>query len=69
MRLNTAPLRARRPTESLMIKLARTRSDIAFLSKCKKFNLIPRGLLLKNPMLNSGGPQAEKICKRASELL
>ena len=52
-------------------RLAKTRSDIYFLSSCKRLDVIPNGLKLKNP-LRSTFPHcnsAEEICRRASEKL
>ena len=31
-------------------KIAKARSDIFFLSKCKQNNVIPKGLIIKNPL-------------------
>ena len=41
-------LHARRSHENRLLKLAQTRSDIYFLSCCKKLHLVPNGLRLKN---------------------
>ena len=40
-------LHARRFHENRLLKLAQTRSDIYFLSCCKKLHLVPNGLRLK----------------------
>ena len=42
-------LHARRSHEKLLLKLAQTRSDIYFLSCCKKLHLVPNGFRLRNP--------------------
>ena len=42
-------LHARRSHEKLLLKLAQTRSDIYFLSCCKKLHLVPNGFCLRNP--------------------
>ena len=67
-KLDATSLRVRRAIEVLWIKLARTRSDIAFLSQCKFFNLIPKGLTLRNPIRTKMN-KTDNICKKASELL
>ena len=67
-KLDATSLRVRSAIEVLWIKLARTRSDIAFLSQCRIFNLIPKGLALRNPVLIRM-EKTDNICKKASGLL
>ena len=60
-KLDATSLRVRRAIEVLWTKLARTRSDIAFLSQCNFFHLIPKGLTLRKPILIKT-KKAVKIC-------
>ncbi|KAJ8019209.1 hypothetical protein HOLleu_42355 [Holothuria leucospilota] len=65
-------LHARRQHESLLHKLARTRSDIVFLSQCKRLNAVPYGLRIRNPFKSENKRLnliAEKICCKASQQL
>ena len=64
-KLDATSLRVWRAIEVLWIKLARTRSDIAFLSQCNFFYLIPNGLALRKPMQIR--MKKTDICKKASE--
>ena len=43
-------LHARRSHEKLSLIFAQTRSDIYFLSYCKKLHLVPNGFRLRNPI-------------------
>ncbi|PIK62509.1 hypothetical protein BSL78_00515 [Apostichopus japonicus] len=71
-RLDGESLHARRQHELLLNKLARTRSDIVFLSQCKQLNIVPKGLRIRNP-LHSGDKRidsiSDAICSRASHQL
>ena len=48
--LNGPQLHERRKLESNITKLSQTRSDIIFLSKCRKMDIIPHGFRLKNTL-------------------
>ncbi|KAJ8034954.1 hypothetical protein HOLleu_21996 [Holothuria leucospilota] len=65
-RLNAQALRDRRNQETTLHKLAQTQSDIYFLTCCKKLDIVPKGLRLKNPLSSSGLPEASRICEQAS---
>ncbi|XP_073443832.1 uncharacterized protein [Dendrobates tinctorius] len=54
----------------LLEKRAQMDSDIFFLSKCKKENLIPKGLCITNPILHTYNTHyAQNLCHRTSERL
>ncbi|KAJ8031995.1 hypothetical protein HOLleu_25390 [Holothuria leucospilota] len=68
--LCASALRARRNCEHLSRKLTQTHSDIAFLGACKRLNLVPKGLQLKNPLRStSSSSRSKDICFKASQLL
>ncbi|KAM5182215.1 uncharacterized protein ACMZJ9_002590 [Mantella aurantiaca] len=55
---------------NLITKETQINSDIFFLSRCKKRNLIPHGLRIKNPCATTlNSPYAEGLCKHTSEKL
>ena len=69
--LDTINLRERRLLEANIIKLHKTQSDIMFLTNCKKCDIIPNGLRLRNPfksqtiaLFNKG----RHICDQAGRL-
>ena len=71
-RIDGDALHARRRHEYLLDKLSRTRSDIVFLSQCKKLDIVPKGLRLRSPFNGSSSSSrhiAERICERASRQL
>ncbi|KAJ8047155.1 hypothetical protein HOLleu_06074 [Holothuria leucospilota] len=66
--LDGASLHARRQHEKNLVKLARTRSDIVFLSQCKRLDIVPQGLRIRNPLKGDRDRTAqiaENICKTA----
>ena len=69
--LDTVNLRERRLLEGKIIKLHKTQGDIMFLNYCKKCDIIPNGLCLRNPfksetiaLFNKG----RHICDQAGRL-
>ena len=55
-----------------MIRLSKIQSDIVFLSRCKKFDIIPKGLRLKNPFKfqsNSLCIKGNYTCEKAERIL
>ena len=45
-------------------KIAKVRSDIFFLSKCKQINVIPKGLIIKNPLASTYNTfYSRKLCQ------
>ena len=69
--LTSENLRKRREIEGNYIKLAKTQSDIIFLTQCKKLDLFPAALKIHNPLQSWGKATeyGERICRRASGLL
>ena len=68
--LNAVVFRARRTCERLYTKLAQTRSDIYFLTKSKKLDIVPKGLRIKNPLKDTFKSRiADDICHRTSQRL
>ena len=70
--LDTKHLRERRNLELKYKKLSKTQSDIVFLSKCKKFNIVPNGLKLNNPFNSQSTSVKNKghnICVKAEQRL
>ena len=68
--LGAASLHARRVCERVFTKLAKTRSDIFFLSRTKKLDVIPKGFRIKNPLSSTfNSRKANSICRRTSERL
>ena len=70
--LDTKHLRERRNLELKYKKLTKTQSDIVFLSKCKKFNIVPNGLKLSNPFNSQSTSVKNKgrnICVKAEQRL
>ncbi|XP_068135476.1 uncharacterized protein [Hyperolius riggenbachi] len=54
--------------KTLLKKLAQLDSDIFFLSKCKKENLIPKGITIRNPVQHTFNTHfAQRLCFRTSE--
>ncbi|XP_033119564.1 uncharacterized protein LOC117118940, partial [Anneissia japonica] len=68
-RIDGETLHVRRQLEHLHCRLAHTRSHIVFLKQCKKLDLIPDGLLIKNPLLNTSSrpSKSNKIILEASK--
>ena len=70
--LDTKHLRERRNHELKYKKLSKTQSDIVFLSKCKKWNIVPNGQKLKNPFYSQSTSVKQKgrnICVKAEQRL
>ena len=70
--LDTVNLRERRLLEKNVIRLSKIQSDIVFLSRCKKFDIIPKGLRLKNPFKfqsNSLCIKGNYTCEKAELIL
>ena len=70
--LDTKHLRERRNLELKYKKLSKTQSDIVFLSKCKKFDIVPNGLKLNNPFNSQSTSVKNKgrnICVKAEQRL
>ena len=45
-------------------KIAKVRSDIYFLSKCKQSNVTPKGLITKNPLTSTYNTfYSRKLCQ------
>ncbi|CAH2300453.1 Hypothetical predicted protein, partial [Pelobates cultripes] len=67
---DTAYSRLKKQIYKMTTKEVQLNSDIHFLSICKKRQLIPKGLKIKNPLANTQKTQyAENLCKRTSEKL
>ncbi|KAJ8023275.1 hypothetical protein HOLleu_35642 [Holothuria leucospilota] len=68
-RRDTKPLHARRIHETTLKRLAQTRSDIIFLSNCKKLDIVPKGLRVRNPLNHTSSKgyvsKAQRICDHA----
>ena len=66
-------LRNRRRLKRILKKLAQTRTDIIFLSACKRFQIIPKGLRPKNNFQHSNNTyyqkRAQKIYDRTGTTL
>ena len=70
--LDIVNLRERRLLEKNVIRLSKIQSDIVFLSRCKKFDIIPKGLRLKNPFKfqsNSLCIKGNYTCEKAERIL
>ena len=70
--LDTKHLRERRNLELKYKKHSKTRSDIVFLSKCRKCNIVPNRLKLKNPFYSQSTSVKQKghnICVKAEQQL
>ena len=68
--LDTINLRERRLLEVNIIKLHITQSDIMFLTYCKKCDIIPNGLRLRNPFKSQtiAFNKGRHICDQAGRL-
>ena len=69
--LDTVNLRQGRLLEANIIKLHKTQSDMMFLTYCKKCDIIPKGLRLRNPIKSQTIALFNKgrhICDQAGRL-
>ena len=70
--LDTKHLRESRNLELKYKKLSKAQSDIVFLSKCKKCNIVPNGLKLKNPFYSQSTSVKQKghnLCVKVEQRL